>query len=157
PRIALLTPYMGGNLGDAVIQDAAIANIRLRLPRAEFSGICLNCDNFVDRHGSDAFPLCGNGGFFYRMHHGRIGEPVTAAPSRTGVAVDSVSHALKRVPVLGWCLKKIRACWREVRHWIDGYWFLRRHDLVVVSGGGQLNDEWGGPWCHPFALCKWAI
>src|SRR5215813_12015498 len=45
-RIALLTPYNGGNFGDAAIQDAMIANIRLRLPGAQFSGICLNCDNF---------------------------------------------------------------------------------------------------------------
>lgn len=46
PRIALLTPYNGGNLGDAAIQDAMIANLRSRLPDAQFSGICLNCDNF---------------------------------------------------------------------------------------------------------------
>ena len=56
-RIALLTPYTGANLGDASIQDAMIANLCLRLPDVEFSGISLNCDNFVERHGTDAFPL----------------------------------------------------------------------------------------------------
>jgi polysaccharide pyruvyl transferase WcaK-like protein len=28
---------------------------------------------------------------------------------------------------------------------------------LVVSGGGQLDEEWGGPWGHPFTLFKWAI
>jgi hypothetical protein len=31
PRIALLTPYTGANLGDASIQDAMIANIGFRV------------------------------------------------------------------------------------------------------------------------------
>src|SRR6204780_258198 len=57
PRVALLTPYTGGNLGDAAIQDAMIANLRLRMPSAEFLGITLNCDNFLKQHGVGAFPL----------------------------------------------------------------------------------------------------
>ena len=48
PRIALLNPYTGSNLGDAAIQDAMIANIGIRLPDAQFFGISLNCDNFVE-------------------------------------------------------------------------------------------------------------
>ena len=27
----------------------------------------------------------------------------------------------------------------------------------MVSGGGQLDDQWGGSWGHPFALFKWAM
>jgi polysaccharide pyruvyl transferase WcaK-like protein len=30
-------------------------------------------------------------------------------------------------------------------------------DLLVVSGGGQLDDYWGGPWGHPYALLKWTL
>ena len=26
-----------------------------------------------------------------------------------------------------------------------------------MSGGGQLDEEWGGPWGHPYALFKWAV
>jgi polysaccharide pyruvyl transferase WcaK-like protein len=46
---------------------------------------------------------------------------------------------------------------REVRHSIQAYRFLRTHDLLIISGGGQLDEEWGGPWGHPFALFKWAV
>jgi polysaccharide pyruvyl transferase WcaK-like protein len=28
-------------------------------------------------------------------------------------------------------------------------------DLLVVSGGGQLDDFWGGPWSHPWAMLLW--
>jgi polysaccharide pyruvyl transferase WcaK-like protein len=62
---------------------------------------------------------------------------------------------------VGWCLKTIytwgKGFWWEFRHCVGGYRFLRTQDLLIVSGGGQLDDEWGGPWCHPFALFKWAI
>lgn len=30
-------------------------------------------------------------------------------------------------------------------------------DMVVLSGGGQLEDFWGGPWAHPFRLLVWAM
>ena len=27
----------------------------------------------------------------------------------------------------------------------------------MVAGGGQLDEEWGGSWGHPYALMKWAV
>jgi polysaccharide pyruvyl transferase WcaK-like protein len=68
---------------------------------------------------------------------------------------------LQRMSALLPCLRKIHTwatCpWREARHWILGYRFLRCKDCLIVSGGGQLDEEWGGPWGHPFALFKWAV
>lgn len=168
PRIALLTPYTGGNLGDAAIQDSIIANLRLRLPGAQFSGVSLNCDNFTERHGSSAFPLCASQGRFYRMSQGRMmHQPVEGrspeAPSDENKATMSVvlRKALKQVPVLWRCLRRIRSLGRrvhgELRHCFQGYRFLRTQHLLIVSGGGQLDEEWGGPWGHPFTLFKWAI
>jgi polysaccharide pyruvyl transferase WcaK-like protein len=167
PRVALLTPYTGGNLGDAAIQDAMIANIRLRLPDAQFSGISLNCDNFVKRHGVGAFPLCATDRSFYGMSRQRVedepgeGERSTSRATQKGLNIAAIKRALKSVPGLGRCLKKARA-WvtiipREIRHSVEGYRFLRTQDVLVVSGGGQLDDEWGGPWGHPFTLFKWAV
>jgi polysaccharide pyruvyl transferase WcaK-like protein len=167
PRIALLTPYLGGNLGDAAIQDAIIANIRLRLPGAQFSGISLNCDNFLERHGVGAFPLCGTGRPFYGMSRGSVGDQPgqgknsTAGSSQKGLDAAVIKRALKRVPALWRCLKTVHA-WvtgpgRELRHCFKGYRFLHSQDFLIVSGGGQLDEEWGGPWGHPFALFKWAV
>jgi polysaccharide pyruvyl transferase WcaK-like protein len=168
-RIALLTPYRGNNLGDASIQDAAIANIRLRLPDARFSGISLNCDNFVDRHGEDAFPLLADrqfhGTFRARLAPNEIKSfGMTKAVDSGGKRVARIKTALTRAPVLGRCLKAIYKVPktlvklpREIRHTVEGFLFIRRHDLLVVSGGGQLNEEYGGAWLHPFGLFKWAM
>ena len=152
PRVALITPYDGGNLGDAVIQDAMIANISVRLPSALISGISLNCDNFKQRHGHDAFALCSGNRPFYSL-------------SREEVSVHSIKTKIKkivkRLPILGWLAKSLYKLttwlWGELRHWVGACRFLLDQDLVIVSGGGQLDEEWGGPWGHPFALFKWAI
>jgi polysaccharide pyruvyl transferase WcaK-like protein len=163
PRIALLTPYTGGNLGDAAIQDALIANLRLRLPGAQFSGISLNSDNFVEQHGMSAFPLCRTDIPFYGMGSGSVGEE----PGNGKISLQKssqkrlnfywIKRALKRVPVLGFCLKIIHTWWREFFHWVQGYRFLRNQDVLFVSGGGQLNEQCGGPWGQPLALFKWAV
>ncbi len=39
--------------------------------------------------------------------------------------------------------------------WAAAWKLLERIDLLVVAGGGQLDEEWGGPWSHPFVLYKW--
>ena len=158
PRIAMLTPYSGGNLGDAAIQDALIANLRLRMPSAEFSGISLNCDNFLERHGTAAFPLCAISRPFYGMCGTNTIQTHGKVPQQNSTPIKSV---LKKIPVLGGVLKKahtrLMGIQQEYRHCVEGYRFLRRHDLLVVSGGGQLDEEWGGAWGHPFTLFKWAM
>jgi polysaccharide pyruvyl transferase WcaK-like protein len=167
-RIALLTPYNGGNLGDAAIQDALIANLRLRLPGVQFSGISLNNRKFVEQHGSASFPLCVSDRPSYAMEWenvpGSYEMKMKVGPSSAQQGASSsksLKQALKQVPVLGWCLKRAfslgRLVSREVRHCAQGYRFLRTHDLLIVSGGGQLDEEWGGAWGHPFALFKWGV
>lgn len=167
PRIALLTPYTGNNLGDAAIQDAIIANILARLPRAQFSGISLNCNNFVAQHGVGAFPLCGTNRPFYGMSgEGTEDQPgrregLTGGSGQRGLVIDVTKNLLKRIPGLWWPLRTIRAWvkggWREFRHCVGGYRFLRKQDILIVSGGGQLDEEWGGACGHPFSLFKWAL
>src|SRR5215469_16541241 len=165
PRIALLTPYSGRNLGDAAIQDAIIGNLRLRLPNSQYSGLTINGDNFMERHGTDAFPLYASRLPLYRSNvrsvtdHRHDGSSVR--PASASSLTSSLVRLLGRAPLLGSCLKAVhsfaeRVC-GELLHCIRGYRFLRTHDLLIVSGGGQLDEEWGGPWGHPFALFKWAV
>lgn len=167
PRIALLTPYTGNNLGDAATQDSMIANIRARLPEAEFSGISLSDENFVRQHGGDAFPLCGTDRPFHGMS--REGIPLRFSkeeshgrqPRHQAEKWALLKGALKRIPLLGRGLKRLHTSvvhiGDELRHCLRGYRFIRNHELLIVSGGGQLDDEWGGAWGHPFALFKWAV
>jgi polysaccharide pyruvyl transferase WcaK-like protein len=162
-RIALLSPYAGANLGDAAIQDAMVANASRRLPNVQFSGICLNCENFVERHGAEAFPLLAKDLEWYAMTRGRLeaqpdaGERHESSEKIRGVWANKIRRALKRLPILGLCLRVVAAIPKELRHCFKGYRFLRTQDLVVVSGGGQLNEQYGGAWGQPFALFKWAV
>jgi len=162
-RIALITPYNGGNFGDALIQDSVIANIRARCPNAEFSGITLNSDNFLDRHGERAFPILDTRSPFYRVANGRIEDWIRSEGMEASGRPDAsrLKALLLKVPLVGTLLRGsyrgLQRLRREIRHTIAGYRFLDDHDLVLVSGGGQLDEEWGGPWHHPFALFKWAI
>jgi len=159
PRIALLTPYSGGNLGDAAIQDSMISNLRMRLPRARFSGISLNDKNYREQHGADAFPICAKEGSYYGMEIASV--PAGFCPPAPGVLRAGVRRTLLRFPAVRRAVKAARTrcglLGRELRHWRNGYRFLRDHELLVVSGGGQLDEEWGGPWGHPFALFKWML
>jgi len=166
-RLALLTPYDGGNLGDAAIQDAMIDNIRRRLPGVRLSGISLSPQNFMKLHGLESFPLCETDRPFYKMTRGVSEEVGTQQQSPARPTTEEPVHIriarklIRRVPFLRTALKagrKIgRAGMKEFRHWAAGYRFLRTQDLVIVSGGGQLDEEWGGPWGHPYALFKWAM
>jgi polysaccharide pyruvyl transferase WcaK-like protein len=170
-RIALLTPYTGGNLGDASIQDAVIANLRRRLPTAEFSGISMNCDNFVRRHGISGFPLLGHlrfdgllPGEEWQPSSARNDQHTRYAVQRKVSPIRNLRRLLGRIPGLRRSVGAARRAWtllsrmpRELEHSRAGYSFVRSHDVIVVSGGGQLTEEWGGPWQHPFNLFKWAL
>ena len=164
PRIALLTPYSGNNFGDAAIIDSIISHLRARIPVVHFSGISLNCENFIDRHGDLAFPLCG----FSRPFHGMAVRRAPGATASERIAVSKLRRALhsirgilNRVPGLVGALKSIRGLvrdtWSELLHSVRGYRFLRLHDRLIIAGGGQLDEEWGGPWGHPFSLFKWSV
>jgi polysaccharide pyruvyl transferase WcaK-like protein len=168
-RVALLSPYDGGNFGDAAIQDAVIANLRLRLNSVHISGISLNSHSFLERHGADAFPLCGTNIPFYGMcSPWEAGQPdgkESCVSEQESIGWKYAKYALKsslrKIPGarrLGKKLQRYFATIRcEVRHTVEGYRFLRSQELLIVSGGGQLDDEWGGPWGHPYCLFKWAV
>ena len=166
PTIALLTPYTGGNLGDGAIQDAVIQNIRSRFPDRhhlrDYARIRLIP---LERHGIPSFPFAGFSVPDYSV-------AATARPNRT---LDSSRqppaqrNVLRRVAKLlasGADLRSPARCFPGAgRDHADAnspisstaFDFLKELNFLVVSGGGQLDDLWGGPWGHPYALLKWTV
>ncbi len=169
PRVALVTPYDGGNLGDAAIQDSMISNLRLRMPDVQFLGITLNGDNFVTQHGATVtFPLLASGlssrnGFrgSSPQQPGAVAHPGAASEPRVRKTRNPVRWALASIPGLVPFLKKARtsvtAVGREIAHSYEGYRILRTQDVLLISGGGQLDEEYGGPWRLPFTIFKWTL
>jgi len=167
-KIALMTPYGGKNLGDAAIQEAVIANIRKRYPDAHIYLITLWPENTTKLHGVSSFPITTlaipyyASGLSIRNRHGNdAGTPMA-------VKYDLLSRAksaIKRSSLLYSALKCVytiackvpRAFCIEMLHITRAYKFLKGANLLLISGGGQLDDYWGGPWGHPYALFKWGL
>lgn len=168
PRVGLLSPCGHGNLGDAAIQQAVIAELQGRFPGVDIIGITLVPADTVSRHGIRAVPI----GAVSTPHYGIVataGDRVAADRSRDGIpgrSADSQSRVappgiLARIGL--WAVRALLpkglpwALRQEWRHWRLAWSTVGDLDWLVVSGGGQLDDFWGGPWGHPWAMFKWTL
>ncbi|HEY3496947.1 MAG TPA: polysaccharide pyruvyl transferase family protein [Polyangiaceae bacterium] len=166
--VALLSPCGWGNLGDAAIVESTIHAVRTRLPEANIVGLTLNPEDTATRHGIPTYTCVG----FQRPHyavsvHAPFAEPVPAAELRPVDAppangprarLAGLRHRLRGVALGRAALKvfsAVKAVPAEVRH--RQYLAESMHDLryVVVTGGGQLDDFWGGAWGHPYVIFRW--
>ena len=160
-KVALLTPYDGGNLGDAAIQEALIGNFRKYDPQVQFCGITLHPENTAARHHIPCYPLAAISRPYY--HAKRAASPANlnaALQPGDSVEVPTLFERIKRA-VCGFLfrigLKPLVRFAQECVHVFRSYRLLRSVDMLVVAGGGQLDEEWGGSWGHPYALMKWAV
>jgi len=151
-RIGLLSPT-SGNLGNAAMQSAMIANLRKRILGVEIVGITLNPDETRRRHDIEAFPLAAVSRPYYTL----ISSDSLETRRQPNRIVSSIKGRLKRIPVLGAALRTIGICNAELAHIRAVAHFLRKLDGVLIPGGGALDDFWGGPWGHPWSLFKFAI
>jgi polysaccharide pyruvyl transferase WcaK-like protein len=46
---------------------------------------------------------------------------------------------------------------KEVLHFVVCLQYMARVNLLVIAGGGQLDDYWGGALGHPWSLWKWSL
>jgi polysaccharide pyruvyl transferase WcaK-like protein len=151
--VALLSPCGFGNLGDAAIMSAAIDEIRARLPRSEIVAFTLNPADTTQRHGIPAFALDAQtlSGF------GRAKEAEQGLRGLIEKGLARVSRFSSRIAAaLRWTINVATGPWREWQHWWATAQIVRKCRYVVVCGGGQLDEFWGGPWGHPYAMFKFA-
>jgi len=162
-KVALLTPYDGGNLGDAAIQEALIGNFQKYDPQAQFYGITLHPENTAERHHIPCYPLAAISRPYYHAKKEPSVSPANlSATSPLGKSVEAptfferVKSALRGF-LFRTGLKPLVRFVQECVHILRSYRLLRNVDMLVVAGGGQLDEEWGGSWGHPYALAKWAV
>jgi len=152
--IALLSPCGWGNLGDAAIMSAAIDQIRARQPNAEIVAFTLNPPDTEQRHGVPTFAIDASTFAGFSVERAGL-TGVRRLAQRALQRVRGVScrlaNALCRV------LNVTTFPVREARHWWSSYRVVRKCRFVVVCGGGQVDELWGGPWGHPYALFKFAL
>jgi polysaccharide pyruvyl transferase WcaK-like protein len=146
-RIALISPYGGGNLGDAAILESVIHGVRQRRPNAEIFALTLNPRVTTERHGIPAFPCAG----LRLRSYGGAADDRSPRPDDTGRLARLVTAVppLRKGRTLGRQVSGELRHRREARRFLEGF-----HD-VVVAGGGQFDDLWGGAFGHPYVLWKW--
>jgi polysaccharide pyruvyl transferase WcaK-like protein len=137
-----------GNLGDAATQDVVIANIRKRLPNAQLVGFSLIPDDTMKRHGIPCHPI-----WWQYPTPEKTGNAITERVSLK----SKLKSALKKNPLIYTWAKPVSDFVRELVFWVRSYRILRSFDLLVVSGGGQLDDLWHGPWLQPYTLFKFSL
>lgn len=128
-RVGLYGPYASRNLGDTAIQMAVIANVRDRWPGVEIVGICSDPRDTLKTHHIAAFPMSG--------------DPADMVPAASGTSSPGW-----RIWLLERVSRRAAALWNISS-------FVRSLEVLIVSGGGQLDDFWGGPWEGPFQLLVW--
>ncbi len=152
-RIGLLSPYSGGNLGNTAILAAMIANTRVRIPGVEIVGITLAPEDTRRRLGIQTFPLAGVSRPYYTL----ISEATGNGPHAEGRSFGQIREWAKRIPLFRGFVRSVRTCVAELAHIVKAARFIRTLDQVVVTGGGALDESWGGPWGHPWSLLKWSV
>jgi polysaccharide pyruvyl transferase WcaK-like protein len=144
-----LLDHMGfGNLGDAAIQESVIANIRKRIPHAKLIGFSSNPEDTSKRHGIPAYPITWS-------YPGRTGG--SAAPASREHVRAGLKRAIGRVHAVYGVLKRLHDILHEAVHLLRSYKRVRALDLLVISGGGQICELWGGAWGAPWNVLKFCL
>jgi len=153
-KIGLLEHCGAGNLGDDATQTAVIQIIRAHWPTSEVCGFTMNPSDSRTRHGIPCYPLRRQTwDLDYwttdrdRTLKGKLKSAARAHPLAYGAA-----RTLYR---LGITLP--RNLFHEALFLAKSLNLLRSFDLLIISGGGQLLDSWGGPWSFPYTLFKWVL
>ncbi len=133
-RIALLGMYASRNLGDVAIQLAVMSALHARRSNLEFVGLCQDPEDTVRTFNISALASSGKG------------ELLTAATlgGGTGNAPPVPETRLSRFLGTFAALRQIQRQMRSL-------------DMLLISGSGQIDDFWGGPWAQPFRLMAWSF
>lgn len=157
-RIGLLDHLGHGNLGDDATLTSVLSNIRSRCPDAEFVALCLNPFDTLHRHGITSYAI---------RRDSKV--PPLAAAAAAAEQVSGTKGRLKKFlgkyPRILGLLRRVnntlvrrpKAFIGEIGFLLESFRIARRLDLLVICGGGQLLDSWGGAWSFPYTLLKWVV
>lgn len=152
-KVGYLSPSGWGNLGDEAIQAATIRMLRAAFPGVEIRAFTLAPDGTAAHQGIEAEPITG-----MSIRHNRVRPPQIPRALR---GFDALTARVTRPWILRRALERVGATARivvlEGRSLRRSRAWLRSADLLLVAGGGQLDDLWGGAWGHPYALARWAF
>lgn len=133
-RIGLMGAYVSRNLGDMAIQLAVTGALRARRPDIEFIGLCQDPQDAVRSFGFPAMLASGDSEMLRPMPGEAVAPAPLPNPDRGGLG-----RLLARIPALARIRREMRAL-----------------DMLLISGSGQIDDFWGGPWAGPYNMMVWS-
>jgi polysaccharide pyruvyl transferase WcaK-like protein len=145
-QIIGLLDHMGfGNLGDAATQEVVIDNIKARVPNAGFVGFSLVPDDTNKRHGILCYPI-------------RRSCPALEMLENKAVCDIDLKPRPKSLQthnrfIFRWT-RPIVDITREVYFLLRSYRILQKLDVLIISGGGQLDELWPG---QPYTVFKFSV
>lgn len=162
-KIGILDHMGNGNLGDAATQEAVIQNLESRCPSLTIVGFSANPHDTQERHKVISYAI-------HRSCQYPPPQPVgmceprirSAANVRIKMLVSRHPHLYRLLSIINYLIIRIprsvvREVPRELAFLIESFRAIGSLDVLIISGGGQLNEEWGGPWSFPCTLFKWVI
>jgi polysaccharide pyruvyl transferase WcaK-like protein len=149
--IAFISPCGWGNLGDAAIQDSFLSAVRKRFGDGiDVVGITQNPRDTEQRHGVRTIAMDSESPGFLPVGAG-LGTKIDRSAATRSRRIAAIARAAR---VVG---RSLQVAVREVAHWVNAIKQMKSVDTLVVAGGGQLDEYWGGPWKVPYALFKWSL
>jgi polysaccharide pyruvyl transferase WcaK-like protein len=152
-RIGILDVLGVGSLGDEATQQAMIQNILKYHPNAEIYGFSCDPKDTLARHGIQSFPInrvCGKCHWWLGNNPGALAKQLVEVLDKFKSSSNPVARAIG---------SKLVGSWLEILASIRAYKSLGNLDLdlLIVSGGGQLDDDFHGAWYEPYILFFWGI
>jgi polysaccharide pyruvyl transferase WcaK-like protein len=163
-RIGILAHVGNGNLGDEATVAALVRNARARQPGSEIVVFSMDPEDTERRHAVRAVPIRPDAGRRSRSRqasdHASI-PPGKLSQSPKGLRAR-LRDGLRKVPLVYRFLhqmarlgRRVRAAGPEAVFVVRSFVVLTHLDRLIIAGGGQLGDYFGGPWGYPLTIFKW--
>jgi polysaccharide pyruvyl transferase WcaK-like protein len=68
-----------------------------------------------------------------------------------------LKESLKRITPFRAVIRGTRTVLSDLMHVVESGLLVRKLDHVIITGGGALDELWGGAWGHPWVLFKFAM
>jgi len=144
-KIGILGPWGSGNLGDAAIQEAVIHNIRKIIPGSKIYGFTPDVKDTARRHRLECYDISN-----LRVQI-KLTYPDKIKNNRfLKIFVRGLNLLIRIIELISNVFLQLKSILRSVR-------ILREFNLLIISGGGQLDESWGGKWGHPFTIYNWSL
>lgn len=158
-RIGFFGNIGSGNLGDDACLVATFQFLRERVPHAQFHVFTSNDIDTRARHGVEVFPSTRDG-----FSNAGWSAPTTRIAPAAPPAESGLKGTIKKLPLLWPTLKyiqsllaRVHAVLGEVAYIARAARYIRQLDWIGATGGGQLADNFTGPWGYPYNMLRWSL